>query len=511
MKTIFLAMLLLGGMYNCVEAQLISHWINPNGEATGTFGESVDLNSSYAIVGDPKASGTSNASGAAFIYDLKHLDSKPVMALKPSGVTQDDHFGSAVAITDTFAFIGAERADYADSTDLGKVFIYKYQNGKWNYNSELSVPDTLSSGMRFGAALAADKNHLLVGAPGTANYDGVQQIGMAFMYTLHNGKWVYTENLYRSLPVEREHYGYTVDVSDSISVIGMLGYGISPKPDEAHVFTKYTSQEYWRHSKALSEKNSYWNDNYGIDVAAYGDKVFVGADEDEFEGDSKSTYGLVYVYKDINGSWIKQDTLGPSDGQSFEKFGLAMAVDSNTAIIGAPDKNSNGAVYVFNYAYGHWKQTDYITHPDPPTDPNAYSSFGSVLAMNDNFLLVSDPTHANVNGTVAGTVYLYNSKSLITSVEKNIVKQPRRMQLMPAYPNPFNPSTTIRYKLNNSSTIQIDVYNNLGQKVATLVNQKQSAGNHQLTWKPQNLSSGIYFIKVRTHNQIMVQPVTYYK
>jgi len=512
MKTVFLAILLLGGLHNFVEAQLITHWVNPNGEATGTFGKSLDLNHSFAIIGDPKASGATDSTGEAYIYDLKNLSSKPVLILDPSDLANNDRFGSAVALTDSFAFVGAERVDYADSTDLGRVFIYKYQNGKWDYYSELSVPDTLSSGMRFGAALAADKNHLLVGAPGAANYDGIQQIGMAFLYTLKNGKWTYTENLYRSLPVEREHYGYTVDIHDSISVIGMLGYGLSPKPDEAHVFTKYPSQEYWRHSFALSEQNSRYNQHYGIAVAAYGDRVFVGADEDEVAGDTLNTYGLVYVYRDSSGTWVKQDTLGPASGrQSFEKFGIAMGIYKNTAAIGAVDKDSYGAVYIFNYTHGNWQQTDYLPHPDPPVNPKAYSAFGSAVKMNNSFLIVSDPTHQTKNGIYGGTVYVYDSNSLITSIHKTPVHQPGKIHLSPAYPNPFNPSTNIRYKLNQTAHVHIDIYNILGQKVATLKNDRESAWIHLLSWKPEHLSSGVYFIKLHASNQIMVEPVTYLK
>ena len=62
------------------------------------------------------------------------------------------------------------------------------------------------------------------------------------------------------------------------------------------------------------------------------------------------------------------------------------------------------------------------------------------------------------------------------------------------YPNPFNPSTTIDYSLKEKSNVKLTVYNTLGQKVATILNiSGQAAGRYQVTWKPQNLGSGVYF------------------
>jgi uncharacterized protein YlxW (UPF0749 family) len=65
--------------------------------------------------------------------------------------------------------------------------------------------------------------------------------------------------------------------------------------------------------------------------------------------------------------------------------------------------------------------------------------------------------------------------------------------LYPCYPNPFNPMTTISFDLPVTSEVSLTVYNVNGQEVQTLVNDRVSAGSHNITFDGARLSSGTYF------------------
>jgi hypothetical protein len=74
---------------------------------------------------------------------------------------------------------------------------------------------------------------------------------------------------------------------------------------------------------------------------------------------------------------------------------------------------------------------------------------------------------------------------------------PKSYALNQNYPNPFNPTTALSYQLAEMSNVNLSIYNMLGQKVATLVNERQQAGTYQIEWDAGNLASGIYYYTIK--------------
>jgi Carboxypeptidase regulatory-like domain/Secretion system C-terminal sorting domain len=81
---------------------------------------------------------------------------------------------------------------------------------------------------------------------------------------------------------------------------------------------------------------------------------------------------------------------------------------------------------------------------------------------------------------------------------KPVDNVPNKFALYNNYPNPFNPSTTIKFSIPHASHVTLDIYNIVGQKVAQLVNENMTAGNYNVEFKADNLSSGIYLYRLQT-------------
>ena len=102
--------------------------------------------------------------------------------------------------------------------------------------------------------------------------------------------------------------------------------------------------------------------------------------------------------------------------------------------------------------------------------------------------------------------YLIN---MITKVPQNSddINIPSNFRLEQNYPNPFNPSTAIQFQIPKTTEVQLDIYNMLGQKIRTLVNQTFLPGVHSSVWDGTNengigVSAGLYFYQLRTNDYL---------
>jgi parallel beta-helix repeat protein len=80
--------------------------------------------------------------------------------------------------------------------------------------------------------------------------------------------------------------------------------------------------------------------------------------------------------------------------------------------------------------------------------------------------------------------------------KKDNVSIPEKFDLFQNYPNPFNPRTKINYQLPKTNNVALSIYNHLGQKVAVLLSEKQTAGRYQIEWDASEISSGVYYYQL---------------
>jgi hypothetical protein len=131
-------------------------------------------------------------------------------------------------------------------------------------------------------------------------------------------------------------------------------------------------------------------------------------------------------------------------------------------------------------------------------------------------LKIADSLGTSVNGrqsgkfcfyaTATGHVFAYTGDGgNVVQVEQSPGNYPAQFSLDQNYPNPFNPTTIIKYTLPHVGTqhaVSLQVFDLLGREVATLVNEKKSAGSYEAIWNASGLASGVYFYQLRAGNFI---------
>ena len=105
------------------------------------------------------------------------------------------------------------------------------------------------------------------------------------------------------------------------------------------------------------------------------------------------------------------------------------------------------------------------------------------------------------------SVVEYHNTVTVIVEENNLSGTPEKFTVKPAYPNPFNPSTTIRYGLNIDSRVTVEIYDILGKLISTLINTEQSQGWHSVIWNGTNkygeqTPAGLYLSKITSGNEV---------
>ncbi len=104
----------------------------------------------------------------------------------------------------------------------------------------------------------------------------------------------------------------------------------------------------------------------------------------------------------------------------------------------------------------------------------------------------------------------------VEDLDTNVGEVPQSFGLEQNYPNPFNPTTQIGYILSKNGFVELDVYNIMGQRVRSLVNDYRQAGTYKIIWDGRNESgtlvqSGVYFYQLKTADNIVTKRMVFLK
>ena len=190
--------------------------------------------------------------------------------------------------------------------------------------------------------------------------------------------------------------------------------------------------------------------------------------------------GQIYAGSSVNGLYFSSD-----NGDTWSRTDLDRT--NIQSIFVSPDD----AVYCGTQGGGLYVRREYDT---------SFTQLNSGLTSQGVLTLSMDKSGFLYAGTFDCGVF--RSTSAITGVGSHDGGMPKAFALYQSYPNPFNPSTTIRYELPRSSFVTLSIYNILGQKVALLVHEQEGVGFHQVIFRNDGLSSGVYLYRLQAKDYV---------
>ena len=215
--------------------------------------------------------------------------------------------------------------------DDGKVYIYEWEEGKWELTPGLEFPpDALRD---FGASVSMGKEEMFVGSPGD---------NRVYVFQKHDNRWEVTDTLRFTLNngVSPNDFGRRVEQHGSFLFIG------SAFP-VVHVFQKKNGR--WEFS-ALLQKNAQGSNGYGTKFEADGGYLIVSSIS---QNDEHGPYsGAFYLYELQDTSWVEIRNVVASDGMEGALFAESLDISGNSIVVGAPndeltDGKLTGSVYFY--------------------------------------------------------------------------------------------------------------------------------------------------------------------
>ena len=193
-------------------------------------------------------------------------------------------------------------------------------------------------------------------------------------------------------------------------------------------------------------------------------------------GFSSGNLGLIYKYLDT--------TIVPVEFISFDG-----TIENNIVVLTwqtASELNNRGFQIEKSFNNANWLNIGLVEGNGTTTNPNTYTFI-------DDLFLNHNPNH-NLFYRLKQIDYDGSFKySRVIEIE---VLNPTDYILYQNFPNPFNPTTTIKFDLPKDGLVTLEVYDILGRKITTLINEQRIAGRYEQTFDASSLVSGVYVYKI---------------
>lgn len=284
-------------------------------------------------------------------------------------------FGFSVAIAGDIAVVGAQ-GDDENGDESGAAYVFTRSDAGWSQEAKLTANDA-EAGDQFGGSIALFGETILVGA--RRDDDNGDESGAAYLFTRYESDWIQQAKLTAADGEAGAEFGRSVALSDDTVIIG-AARDDEKGEDSGSVYVFTRSGTNWSQLAKLTAADGAKGDVFGISVALDGDTALIGADLDDDKGENS---GSVYVYTRSKGTWSQQAKLTAADAGNVDIFGVRVAISGDTALIAArrddDDVNGvdSGSAYVFIRSGTSWTQQAKLT----ANDAEAGDLFGFNVAL----------------------------------------------------------------------------------------------------------------------------------
>lgn len=347
--------------------------------ANDSFGHRVAISGDYVIVSsmfdDEDATGGNTLGGSGSSYIFQNIAGTWLQVKKIVASDRDagDTFGSSVAISGTYAIVGArsesEDASGENTLDMaGSAYVFKNNNGNWNQVQKIVASERGASDW-FGWSVAMSGDYAIIGAQ-REDHDVLEgnmvfEAGSAYIFHNVAGTWSQVQKIVASDRGSQDRFGWDVAISDNHAIVGaywededLEGANHLTDAGSAYIFKNFAGS--WLEIQKIVASDRGYEDFFGHSVAISGDYIVVGAmfeDEGTPGSLSFSDAGSAYIYRNVSGNWTEVQKIAAEDREDYDWFGTSVAISADYVFVGALNEDEDalggnsisnaGSVYIF--------------------------------------------------------------------------------------------------------------------------------------------------------------------
>ena len=333
--------------------------------------------------------------------------------LEASDSAQGKKFGTYVAI-DGGTIIAGVPADFSKGTDSGAAVVFTKADGVWTQQAKLVGDDTGVDDL-LGQVVSLSGDTAVLGAPGDTPVGTGS--GSAYVFVRSEGIWTQQAKLTANDAGPGDQFGWSAAISGDTIIIGAPSdTPMGTDSGSAYVFVR-TDGVWTEQAKLTGSGLALFDGMFGWSVAIDGDTAAVGALGDVSNGAGS---GAAYVFTRTDGVWTEQAKLSATDAFTADNFGRSVALSGDTLAVGAPGKADKGAdtgaAYIFARSDESWTQQAKLTASDASTT----DSLGWSVSLNGDTMAAGAFGDAE-KGVDAGSVYVYKRVGTSWTEQANLI------------------------------------------------------------------------------------------